>query len=490
MRSITESPASRPVTRVFGATVVLILLAAFTGCATVGREPPAPVEDALRQAGVSRQSLAVVAFPIDAPATGLRLNADQPMQPASTMKLITAAVALDRLGPNSRGRTELLIDGTVRDGRLGAPLYLKGGADADLDWSALWLMLRDLRERSGVQSLEGGIVVDRSLFNPSRPELGLPPFDEQPEFPYNVIPDALNLNGTLLSYEIRSEDSTLRATAFPAFGGAEIDASAMTLNDKACRDWEDGWQQPDLQVAASGMPRLVLRGEFPRQCVISQRLNVMDRQWLTAQALRQLWTSLGGTITGDIREGATPPGARTVALHQDRPLAELLRPVMKSSDNATTRLIFNRLGASAAQPGEETRASAARVVRDWFSAQGVDSTGLVLDNGSGLSRAERVTAQQMAGLLLAAHRGRQGPELLATLPVAGVDGTLSRRMKGTAAEGRARLKTGTLRNVVALAGYVPDARGRLWIVATMINDEQAAKARPAIDALIDWVARQ
>ena len=93
-------------------------------------------------------------------------------------------------------------------------------------------------------------------------------------------------------------------------------------------------------------------------------------------------------------------------------------------------------------------------------------------------------------MLGAPARGPHGPELLATLPVAGVDGTLARRMKGTAAEGRARMKTGTLRDVVALAGYVPDSTGRTWIVVAIVNDEQAMKARPAIDALVDWVARQ
>lgn len=471
-------------------------LLALTGCATVQHQAPEPVREALRQAGVSEQSLAVVAFPLDAPQQGLRLNAQQPMQPGSTMKLVTAIVALDRLGPNSRGRTELLAGGAVRNGRLDGPLYLKGGADADLDWSALWLMLRELRERQGVRELAGGIVVDRTLFNPARPELGVPPFDEAPEFPYNVIPDALNLNGSLLSYQFHSDAQGVSARTFPDFGGPRIDATALALSDAACKDWERDWKVPQWQLGDTAAnapvpaPTVKLLGQFPRQCQVSQALNVADRQWLTAQALSQLWQSLGGTLAGDIREGATPADARALVRHQDRPLAELLRNVMKVSDNATTRLVFQRFGAAAAQPGEDTRVAAARVARDWFVQQGVDPAGLVLDNGSGLSRSERISAAQLAGLLQAAQRGQHGPELLATLPVAGVDGTLTRRMKGTAAEARARLKTGTLRNVTALAGYVPDSRGRLWAVAVMLNDEQAAKGRGALDALIDWIAKQ
>ncbi|HEX2011471.1 MAG TPA: D-alanyl-D-alanine carboxypeptidase/D-alanyl-D-alanine-endopeptidase, partial [Roseateles sp.] len=176
---------------------------------------------------------------------------------------------------------------------------------------------------------------------------------------------------------------------------------------------------------------------------------------------------------------------------QGRPLAEAMRGMMKSSDNPLTRIVYLRLGAAAAAPGEDTRAAAERVVRAWFAEQGIADMGLVLDNGSGLSRSERITAAQMAGVLLASQKGKHGPELLVTLPVAGVDGTLSRRLKDSPATGRARLKTGTLSTAVALAGYVPDAGGRTWVVSAMLNDPKAAaQGRPVLDALIDWLARQ
>lgn len=476
----------RPIT----ALVLLAAALAATGCATRLDTPPAPVDTALRAAGVPASSLAVVAYPMDAPGTGLRLNADMPMAPASTMKTITAVVALDRLGPNSRGQTQLLTAGEVRDGRLEAPLVLKGGGDADLDWGALWTMLREVRERHGIRDLAGGILVDRGLFNPARPEIGAPRFDEQAEFPYNVIPDALHLNGNLLQYDLWADDRGLTVRPFPQFGGLAIDTSGVTLNDKACKDWDDGWMPSRFDALPGGGGRLTLAGEFPRGCQVSQALNVLDRQWETAQALRQLWGSLGGTLSGEVREGAAPEGARLLAQHRDRPLAELLRPIMKSSDNALARMLYLRLGASAAQPGEDTREAAARVVREWFAAQKIDAGGITLENGSGLSRTERASAAQMAAMLAASARGPHGPELLATLPVAGVDGTLSRRFKGTAAEGRARMKTGTLRDVVALAGFVPDSAGKTWIVVAIVNDDQAMKARPAIDALVDWVARR
>jgi D-alanyl-D-alanine carboxypeptidase/D-alanyl-D-alanine-endopeptidase (penicillin-binding protein 4) len=207
--------------------------------------------------------------------------------------------------------------------------------------------------------------------------------------------------------------------------------------------------------------------------------------------VRQLWAELGGTLGPGDAEAAAPPGAVVLATHRGRPLAEVLRGVMKSSDNALTRLIYLQLGAQAAQGGEPTLAAAERVVRNWFSAHGIDDRGLVLDNGSGLSRTERISAAQLAGLLRAGQRGAQAPELLATLPVAGLDGTLSRRLKDGPATGKARLKTGTLRDAVGLAGYVPDASGKPWVFVALLNHpEAAAKGRPVLDALVEWVARQ
>ncbi|MDN3919441.1 D-alanyl-D-alanine carboxypeptidase/D-alanyl-D-alanine endopeptidase [Roseateles violae] len=477
----------------------LSLLAAgllLAGCATqqattppTASPLPAEVRQALDKAQMSEGVLGIVAFPLHQRDRGLRFNAERPMQPASTMKLLTSIVALDRLGANARGRTDLLIDSTPVGDVLPGALYLRGGADTDLDWGALHMLLRQLRE-AGLREIRGGLVVDRTLFRPARMDIGVPRFDEQPEFQYNVIPDALQLNTSVLDYTISADAKGISARVSPAWPGIEIDARGLTLNELPCKDWENEWRVPVTETAG-GIQRVRLLGTFPRNCTQKPELNLVERQWLTATAVRQLWRELGGTIAGGDREAATPEQARIVASHRGRPLAEVLRGMMKSSDNPATRLTYLRLGAAVARAEETTLAASERVVRDWFAAKGLDAEGLVLENGSGLSRIEKIKPAQLAGLLAVAWDGRQAPELLGTLPIAGVDGTLSRRLKGTPAEGRARLKTGTLHSAVALAGYVPDAADRPWIVVAMLNDELASKnGRPVIDALVDWVARQ
>lgn len=475
-------------TRVFA----LALAFALAGCATTAPVPD-PVQAALDRAGLPAESLGFVLQPLDASRPALRRRADDAMAPASTMKLVTATVALDRLGINHRGRTELLAAAEPRDGIIDGPLILRGGADPDLDWPALWWLLRQLRER-GVREVRGGLVVDRTLFNPTRFDLGLPPFDEAPEFAYNVIPDALHFNGSLLDIELRAMDTGVAARSLPALTGLSVDASAMTLSERPCKDWDEDWKPAELRREGEGKGegwRLALRGAFPRGCRQLAPLQLVDRQWLVTHAVRQLWAELGGVMgPGDV-EAAAPAGAVVLASHRGRPLAEELRGIMKSSDNALTRLLYLQLGAQAARPGEATLPAAERAVRDWLAAHGIDTSALVLDNGSGLSRSERVSPALLAGVLRAGQAGGQAPELLATLPVAGLDGTLSRRLKGTAAAGKARLKTGTLRDAVGLAGFVPDANGRPWVFVALLNHPEAArKGRPVLDALVDWVAAQ
>ena len=470
----------------------LALMAAallMSGCAAFRHElalPPS-VGQALEKSGLPASALAFIAIPLHQRDRALRLRDQQPMQPASTMKLVTAVVAMDRLGPNARGRTELLAADTVQGDVLTGPLYLRGGADTDLDWGVLGSLLRQLRGQ-GLREIRGGLVVDRTLFKPARMDLGVPPFDEQPEFQYNQIPDALQLNVNLLDVLIQSDATRVKARVFPAWPGLGIDASAMSLGEGRCADWEDGWKLP---VVAAGQIQML--GSFPKNCTQSAALNLVDRQWLTASAVRQLWRELGGVMAEGDSEGATPHEARVLAHHGGRPLAEVTRELLKASDNPLARLTYLRLGAASAMAADYPRTvdAAEAEVRAWFKGHGIADGGLVMDNGSGLSRSERISPAQLAALLVAALDGRLAPELLTALPIAGVDGTLRNRLKGPATQGLARLKTGTLNNVAALAGVVPDRQNRPWVVVAMLNAPEAgAKGRPVLDAVIEWVAAQ
>lgn len=443
---------------------------------------PGPVAEALVAAGLAPENLALALIPAaDQPGhqTGLWQNADIPFQPASTMKLVTSIAALDLLGSGYRGSTELLTDGRISRGVLHGSLYLHGRADPDLDVPALWQLLYRLRGQ-GVRRIRGDVILDRSFFEPLRTDLGLPPFDESPEWRYNIIPDALHLNSGFLHYLIESDATTIRARTEPPLYGVSV-RSRMRLSTADCKDWEDDWQPPATKVSArKHRVSITLNGGFPRNCTAEADLQLFDRDLLANRLVRQLWADMGGRIDGRVTAGATPQAARLLARHESRPLAEVIRHMNKSSDNPLTRLLFLSIGAAAPAELREkhptTQAAAVARVQERLVALGIPVDGLVLENGSGLLRN--------------AYSASYAPELLGSLPLVGVDGSMRNRLKHSTATGRARIKTGTLRNVVAAAGYVPDADQRMWVVVAMINHENARVAKPVLDALIDWVAGQ
>ena len=451
---------------------------------------PAPVQAALRAAGLPDDALAAVALPLRHWDRAWRYRAELPMQPASTMKLVTSIVALDQLGPNHRGYTELRSAAPLQGGTLQGDLVLKGGADVELGVPQLWALLVDLQQ-AGVREIAGDLIVDRTLFRPARMDIGLPPFDDEPEFPYNVIPDALGLAGNLLPFELSGSDAGVSARTVPPIDGIDFD-SRMGLVQARCNDWDDHWKPATVQRQGE-RTRITLNGAFPRGCTQRVALQLIDRQELTEKLFRSLWQGLGGRWSGRAREAATPPQTRLLARRTSRPWGELLRQLNKSSDNAWTRTLYLQLGvaAMASQPERNTADLADAAVRQWLAQRGIDDAGLVMDNGSGLSRSERISPSQLAQMLKAAYFGPHAADLQMSLPTVGVDGSMRNRLKDSPAAGWARLKTGTLRNVAALAGYVNDAQGRPWAVAMMVNHEQAGqgRGRAVLDALVDHMAR-
>ena len=460
---------------------------------------PVKIEQSLQQAGVpiSALSLAIQAVNTDLPSgmpplsvqtkTGLQWQADQPVSPASTMKLLTSLAGLEELGPAFRWKTQFLTDQPVKKEVLKGNLYLRGGGDPNLTWEKFSVMLRALRNQ-GIKKIQGNLVLDRSYFQPERIDINAVAFDQHPNAYYNVIPDALLLHGNINALVIESGKDKIDLRLQTPIDKIRIN-NHLHLTDKSCSEWESEWQSPTVELLRKDTLELTFSGGFPRLCKANSYLNLLDRNLYISHMFRALWQEMGGSWQGQVADGITPSNALLLEEHGSDNLADTIRIINKSSDNMMARMLFLTLGAEARDKKNQSslEAGTARIMR-WLAKQGIATDGIVLENGSGLSRIERISAAQMAAILQLATRSNWFPEFASSLPVGGLDGTMRKRLTSSVAQLRSRIKTGTLKDSIAIAGYVKDVHEKNWIIVAIINHENAANARPVLDELINWLA--
>jgi D-alanyl-D-alanine carboxypeptidase/D-alanyl-D-alanine-endopeptidase (penicillin-binding protein 4) len=486
-----------------GATVAVALLVPAAVAAVVASEGlPEPVLAALQQAKVPREAVVAIVQEVTGAPPRLAWQPDQPANPASLMKLLTTYAGLELLGPAWTWTRPVWLQGSVRDGVLDGNLVIKGHGDPKLVVERLWLLLRRVQQL-GVREIRGDIVLDRSAF--TAPEQAAGDFDGEALRPYNVRADALMLNYRAVVYTFTPDPARGIAViaADPPLAGVRHDAS-VPLTAGACEDWRGA-----LQADFTDPLRARFAGRFPAGCG--------EKTWAVAhgepnrfneRALLGMWRELGGRLTGSVRDGAapaTPPIFESIS----PPLAEIVRDINKYSNNVMAQQLFLTLGLT--QRGTGSPEAAREVLRQWAGTRfGSEAATLVIDNGSGLSRDARVSAALLARLLVTAWASPVMPELMGSLPISGVDGTLGPRratprspvsaagdatgVLGSSSErsratlGRAHLKTGSLRDVAGTAGYVLANSGRRYVVVMIANHANANAARPAFDALVQWAA--
>lgn len=468
--------------RLLAGTAMLLALAAPVAQAQAPRLPE-PVARALAQAGIPESAAAFYVHEIGAARPRLAVGAERAMNPASTIKLVTTYAALELLGPAYQWVTEAHADGTLSGSVLTGDLVLKGRGDPKLTIESFWLLLRALRNR-GITEIHGDLVLDRGYFALDRHDPAR--FDDQPARPYNTGPDALlvNFKAIRLFFVPDPHAQVVRILAEPPLPQVEV-VNRLTLVDGPCGDWVNRMKM-DLQ-SGSAAARLTFRGRYAATCGERERsYSVLAHAHYVLGLFRELWRELGGTFTGTVRDGTASPDARLIAAVASPALSEVVRDMNKFSNNVMARQIYLTLGAEGyGEPGTEGKSE--RVVREWLTGKGLPIPELVLENGSGLSRAERISARNLGRLLLASFGSPVMPEFLASLPLTAVDGTMRRRLGDAAVAGQAHIKTGSLSGVRAIAGYVLDARGRRVVVVSFVNHPNALSADAAQDALLDWV---
>ncbi len=438
---------------------------------------PAGVAAALARGAVPSDAVVAWVAEVDATHPRLAWQADRPANPASLMKLVTTFAGLELLGPAFTWSTPVWLQGSVSAGVLNGDLVVKGNGDPKLVLERIWLLLRRVQQ-AGVREIRGDIVVDRSAFAPG--ELNPADFDGEPLRPYNANADALLLNyrSVLLTFTPDLARGVATVSIDPPLAGVRADAS-VALVAGPCDDWRG-----TLKGDFSDPTRLALRGAFQAACGEKVwPIAYADPKSYNERALVGMWQEAGGKLDGGFREGPAPLTPPSFEMRSPA-LAEVIRDINKLSNNVMAQQLFLTLGATQRSAG--TPEAAREVVQQWLRGRIDGATrGSVIVNGSGLSRDSRLSALALGRLLQAAWSSPVMPELMSSLPVAGVDGTLR---KSKSLPGRAHLKTGSLRDVVGIAGYVLADSGRRYVVVAIVNHANANSARPALEALVDWVA--
>lgn len=446
--------------------------------------PPAVLQ-ALKAAQIPASSVAVVVQPVDAAAPLVAHNATQPMNPASVMKLLTTYAALDLLGPAYTWKTTVWTDTAPVDRVLNGNLYIRGSGDPRFAIEHLWSLLRQVQVR-GIRQIAGDVVLDRTAFNVPAIDPGA--FDDKPMRPYNVGPDGLLLNFRAMRFTLLPDNGKPRVLMETPSDGLRIDNQLRAGNGDCGSNWKD-LISVRLLPDSSGQ-RLEFSGTYAALCG-EKALNLAPLP-ADAQAgglIRALWKELGGSLAGQVRGGTVPLGARLLTQHESAPLADAVRDINKYSNNVMARQVFLTLGNGNGSDSATPERARQRIT-DWLAGRKLRFGELVLDNGSGLSRSERISADSLNRLLLDAWKNPVMPEFVASMPIVGIDGTMKKRLKDATATGRAHIKTGTLEGVKTVAGYALDARGRRYALAFFINHPRAQGGSVAIDALIDWVAQR
>ncbi len=404
-------------------------------------------------------------------------RADEAMNPASTMKLLTSFAALQLLGPDFRWKTSWRATSKPIAGVLHGDLVLRGSGDPKLLIEDLRSMLAALKA-AGLNEIQGDLLLDASLYAGEVSQVT--PIDGEWQQPYNVAPIATDMN-------FRSVKLIWGGGQKPSLDPPLHDLELIDRLRKpqgTCRDATLSFHfDPEFTANAR---KLVLEGNWPTACGRGERYIAYPETVEFAERLfRAAWLEQGGSWLGHARRADGAAALAPVELllwTSSNSLLDVVMDVNKLSNNLLSRHLWLQLSAQGLVPAT-VQASWERL-RLWLQSQHVFLSSLVIENGSGLSRHERLSPRDLSKILQLAQRLPMATMFRDSLPVAGIDGTMKRRLSEPGFRGHLWLKTGTLNQVRSLAGYIEARSGQRYSFSLMINHPKAPAARQAVDNLL------
>jgi len=468
-------------TGLLGRWSLLLLVTMLGACSALphGSGLPAPFSRSLALSGIPTAAAALDIRTVEGKVLASH-NQQLAFNPASVMKLVTTAAALDLLGPDYRWITRVYAQGPLVADVLNGDLIIQGSGDPRLAHEDLARLLRRLRSL-GVREIQGDLVLDRSLFQTTLDDAAA--FDGLPYRAYNALPDALLLDAKAISLRFFPDAQTqsVRVAMEPPMVDFLIEPPK--LDTEPCINWRE-------KLGTVVDPSSVhFSGTYSVDC--GERVLVLHAHTLSHAryfdaVFRQLWRELGGSIVGVMREEKKLESARELLQWESPTLAQIIRDINKHSNNVMARQLLISLATLPTSTAVTPEVGAAQA-KAWLDTLGVNSESVVIENGAGLSRKERLSANTLSKVLYHAWHSPYMPEFIASLPIVGVDGTMIRTLKNSAVKARAHIKTGSLNDVASIAGYVKAKSGRWISVVCMINHAEANSARTSFNELLEWI---
>jgi D-alanyl-D-alanine carboxypeptidase/D-alanyl-D-alanine-endopeptidase (penicillin-binding protein 4) len=450
---------------------------------------PVSLQEALAKAQLPQESVAIIVQPLNGEPPLISHNVSKPMNPASVMKLVTTYAALEALTPAYRWKTEIYKNGPVNQGVLEGDLIIKGYGDPALNNAELWRLLQQIQQQ-GIRHIKGNLILDASVFTPEVSQR--PVLDDEPWRAYNVNPHALLVNGghTSFRFGVSKEGTKPVANITQEFELPQIKiVNALQVTKGPCGDWRSSLRYVVTQNQAQKQEAATVSfsGTLPEQC--DERyleLSVLSQQQYTVYTFKKMWTQLGGLWDGQVVAALVPATATLVTTWWSAPLDVLIRDINKWSNNVMARQLMLTIGMEAGTLPVDER-NGALALKEVLRKVGLSLPELVLENGSGLSRNERISAEHLAQLLVTAYQRPGMPVFMASLPILGLDGTIKKRLPESPDQGMAYLKTGSLEGVSSIAGYVQDVQGKRYVLVMLVNHTNAPATRSIQDGLIKAV---
>ncbi len=461
------------------ATLVVALF-----CSSALANLPMAVQTYIAESSLTPEQISLWIAPADGSAPIIDYHSQTPRTPASVMKVITTGTGLLLLGADYRWKTEFYIDGKLTNGILDGNLIIKGYGDPYMVQEDMANMVSAL-QISGLSQIRGNVILDSSYYANAYANPNF--FDGHGTEPYNAIPHALSINFRTIDLFFSAGKNQIKIRTNPKLSRTRIQNHMTLSRSKRCRG--EGFA-PEIWPDYSHNV-IIVSGSMSRHCR-QKRLNkvLADAGDLYFAHFKKAWQKKGGTITGAWSYGGIPKQSKLFyTARSRRPLSEQIAAMNKISNNIMTRQLFLTIGAEKMRPPANLAKSRA-VVLQQLKQLGLDTRQLFIDNGSGLSRTASISARQLGQFLLAMQATDARYTFENSLSVAGVDGTLRYRLKNTPLAGNVIGKSGTLKQVKSLAGYVYSQSGKKYVYVMLLAGENARSGGQLMDNILQWIYEQ